>query len=91
MSEKKIIIPLSFAEHYDEIQYEMDTHKECMKHLTDIDLVDYLIAHQNQGFEFDGLMEMYRKINHNKDLTVDERKTAEHWYILASQELVYDV
>ena len=70
---------------------EMLNHKADTEHWNDEDFVEHLLGFHNQGYEFEGLIEIYNKMNERVELSEEDRKKLGQWYQLVSQELVYDV
>lgn len=85
------IVPFTLAENYSQVQYEMESIEIESEHWSDRDYLEQLLAFLNQGYKFEGLETLYKKVNEGKDLTEVERKQIQNWYMLANMEVVYDV
>lgn len=85
------VIPFTAADNYSDVKYEMKTHKISAEAWNDMDYIEQLLAYHNQGYEFEGLEPLYRKASGGTELTKEERKQLEQWYILVSLEQVYNV
>lgn len=70
---------------------EMENHRDDTEHWSELDYIEHLLGFHNQGYEFEGLEEMYTKVHEKLDLSDEELKKLKAWYILVSQELVYNV
>lgn len=70
---------------------EMENCKEDTEHWSDEDFLEALLGYYNGGYRFDGIEEMHNKLNSRQDLGEEDKRKLRHWYILATQELVYDV
>lgn len=85
------VVPFTLAENYSQVQYEMESIGIESEHWSDRDYLEQLLAFLNQGYKFEGLENLYKKVNEGKDLTEVERKQIQNWYMLANMEVVYDV
>lgn len=74
-----------------QVREEMENHKFDTEHWSDEDFIENLLSYHNQQYKFDGLVQMYHKLNERGELSQDEKKKIREWYVLVSQELVYDV
>lgn len=74
-----------------QVSEEMENHKEDTEHYSNDDFIDTILSFHNQGYEFDGFEDMYNKVAQKIELTEEDRKKLEQWYMLVSMELVYDV
>lgn len=70
---------------------EMNNCKDDTDHWTDSDFIEALFGYYNQGVEFPGIEAMNNKLNERQELLPEEKKQLRQWYMLVSQELVYDV
>lgn len=70
---------------------EMENHKDDTDHWSDSDFLEHLMSYYHQGYEFEGLEQLFNKYQEKKELTEEERRKVKSWYFLAAQEIVYDV
>lgn len=84
-------IPFELAEDYAQVQYEFENIEIESEHWTDKDYLEQLLAYYQQGYKFEGLIELYKKAQSGKDLSPVESDKLKNWYKLVAMELVYDV
>lgn len=75
----------------DQVVDEMENHRYDTEHWNDEDFIEALFGFYNQGYEFDGIEVLANKIQAREELSPSEKEKLRNWYVLASQELVYDV
>lgn len=76
---------------YNKIQYEFETNEIETEHWSDSDYLECLLDYLSQGYKFDGLQDLYKKVQSGKDLSQNESAKLRDWYKLVSTEVVYDV
>lgn len=76
---------------FHQVNEEMGNHKEDTQDWSDEDFLEHLMAYYNQGYEFEGLEEMFNRYQNTKELTKTDQEKVRRWYFLAAQEMVYDV
>jgi hypothetical protein len=85
------VVPFTEIENYNDAKKELLHHEEMYDMLTNEDLIEELLSYYHKGYEFEGLIEIYDKLQKQIDLTKDDRKKLEQWYVLVGMELVYNV
>lgn len=73
-----------------QVKEEMEDHGEDTEHWSTDDFIETLLGFHNAGYEFSGFEEMFNRAS-QQELTDEDRKRLEQWYMLVSMELVYDV
>lgn len=72
------------------IAEEMEFCEDQTEHWSDGDFIEALLSYENQGYEFEGIEDIYKKVFEKLDLTEEDSKKIRNWYKLVSQELVYE-
>lgn len=94
-SSDAFIVPFTKANDLPDAQLqvleEIENCKDDTDHWSDSDFIEALFGFYNQGYDFPGIEVMANKVNEKLELTKNEQKQLRDWYMLASQELVYDV
>lgn len=93
--EASFTIPFTTANNLPDAQSqvltEMLENKEDTDHWSDEDFIEALYGYYNGGYIFTGIEAISNKVNERRELSQDEKKKLRDWYMLATQELVYDV
>lgn len=93
--EASFTIPFTTANNLPDAQSqvltEMLENKEDTDHWSDEDFIEALYGYYNGGYIFTGIEAISNKVNDRLELSQDEKRKLRDWYMLATQELVYDV
>lgn len=74
----------------EQIKEELEFARETIEHWSENDLMEGLHSFYAQGYSFEGIEAMSSKVNNKIPLTEAEVQQLRDWYILASQDTVYD-
>lgn len=95
LKEEKKQSPFTAANNLPEAQIQVSQELEYAKddtdHWSDQDFIDALYSYYVKGYKFTGLVEIANKFDERLELSQDEKRQIREWYILASQEIVYEV
>lgn len=94
-SSESLVVPFTKANDLPDAQLqvleEIENCKDDTDHWSDSDFIEALFGFYNQGYDFPGIEVMANKVNEKLELSKSEQKQLRDWYMLASQELVYEV
>lgn len=85
------VVPFTTIENYNDAKRELSHHTKMYEMMTDVDLIEELLSFHNKGYEIPGLVELYKKLERDEEITAVERKHLEQSYVLLGMELVYNV
>lgn len=83
---KKVIESNNWCQDYLPVAFEMQTHRQNLSLLTNVDLIDQ-VTYAIDEFKAKDIDVIYHKIHNSKEITNAERQKLEAFYILLNGDL----